>query len=285
MFELQAAIDLWRQQAESSGIPGDSLVELEEHLREDVATFVLFGHTEQEAWRLAVVRLGDTTALSREFRRAEHLSTLDRVALGFIVATVAGLAAVGMAWLAVRGPIDADMLLTFHVVAITFGYVLGLSAAPIAAWCTTRTFLASRPLPRLSDVAVQLIRAICLLAAASTILGFLLGSLWAARHLNRFFTADVREFGALAITAALTAIAFTATRHKYAHATLATALAAAGIICAFWFGPVANEQDYPPLITTVAAGGLVLGLTLAALTLAYFSRRTNPDQSPFVTSE
>lgn len=144
MFDLQAVIDRWRQQAESAGIAGDSLIELEEHLREDVATFIRLGHTEQEAWRLAVAKLGETAALSREFRRAEHLSTLDRVALGFIVATVAGLAAVGMAWLALHGPIDADMLLTFHVVAITFGYVLGLAAAPIAAWCTARTILASR---------------------------------------------------------------------------------------------------------------------------------------------
>jgi hypothetical protein len=273
MFELKAAIDRWREQAAASGITGDALAELEDHLRQDVANLVAHGRNEQEAWRLAIVKLGDPAALAPQFHAVERLSTLDRAALGLILVTITGFIATGLGLVAVRGPFRADWLLTVHVIAITLGYGIGLAAAPLAAWCTLRTMLTPRPLPRLNSVAIEMIRAMSLLAAASTVLGFVLGSLWSAREWNRFFSADVKELGALAIAVALSLAAYTATRRRYSYITLATALAAAGLIMGFWFGPIADEQGYPPLFTTLAFGGLTLGLALAALTLACLHRR------------
>jgi hypothetical protein len=270
MFELEAAFDRWRTQAVSSGITADTLAELGDHLRADVESHVARGRTAQEAWRLAIVKLGDPAALAPEFHKVERLSTLDRTAFGLILAIVTGLIAVALGLIAVRGSVRGDWLLTTHVVAITIGYGLGLAAAPAAVWCLARTLFASRPILTLSNAAIRLIRGISLFAAVSTILGVVLGALWAGREWNCYFTFNVRELGGLVIASSLIAAAYAATLQRHSFISLAIALASGGLIMGFWFGPIAYALGYPPLLTTFAFGGLALGLTLAVLTLAHF---------------
>ncbi len=68
MFELEKAIDAWRNDA-SEHVPGEDLEELESHLRDDVDKAVEAGFTEEEGFVLACHRLGDTATIGRELVR------------------------------------------------------------------------------------------------------------------------------------------------------------------------------------------------------------------------
>ena len=81
MFDLETAITNWRRQTESQWTSDKSaLDELEDHLREEIATLTRAGRTEQDAWTVAVAKLGDPVAIRREFAKIDRLPTLDRFA-------------------------------------------------------------------------------------------------------------------------------------------------------------------------------------------------------------
>lgn len=73
---LEAQIDLWRDYLRRrQAIHSVDIVELEDHLREQVAALMDSGLDVDEAFLVAVKRLGDLDALSREFAR-EHSDRL-----------------------------------------------------------------------------------------------------------------------------------------------------------------------------------------------------------------
>ncbi|MGH6866851.1 MAG: permease prefix domain 1-containing protein [Methyloceanibacter sp.] len=73
---LEQQIDRWRSYLHSKqAIHSIDIVELEDHLREQIAALTGAGLTTEEAFLVAVKRLGDLDALSREFAR-EHSDRL-----------------------------------------------------------------------------------------------------------------------------------------------------------------------------------------------------------------
>src|SRR6188474_2422682 len=73
---LEEQIDQWRSYLRRrQAIQPVDVAELEDHLREQVATLVDAGLTTDEAFLVAVKRMGDLDALSREFAR-EHSERL-----------------------------------------------------------------------------------------------------------------------------------------------------------------------------------------------------------------
>jgi hypothetical protein len=70
MFDLERAISEWRRQMLAAGIKKPmTLDELESHLREDIHAFVSAGKSADEAFRLAVSRLGGPGPLLTEFNK------------------------------------------------------------------------------------------------------------------------------------------------------------------------------------------------------------------------
>src|SRR5687767_12879865 len=70
MFDLEQAIGEWRRSlAVTPGLSAEVLDELESHLREDVQRETTAGQPPEEAFRLAVVRLGSAGALATEFAK------------------------------------------------------------------------------------------------------------------------------------------------------------------------------------------------------------------------
>src|SRR5512134_3964046 len=68
---LEEQIDQWRNYLRRrQAIHSVDIAELEDHLREQVAVLVEAGLTTDEAFLVAVKRMGDLDALSREFARA-----------------------------------------------------------------------------------------------------------------------------------------------------------------------------------------------------------------------
>jgi hypothetical protein len=79
MFDLNKAVEEWRQQMAAGGIkPAGVLDELEGHLREDVERQVQAGTGPQQAFELAVQRLGQAGALKVEFGRADRKKAMRR---------------------------------------------------------------------------------------------------------------------------------------------------------------------------------------------------------------
>src|ERR687895_1784195 len=73
---LEEQIDLWRSYLRRrQAIHSADVTELEDHLREQVASLVGAGLATDEAFLVAVKRMGDLDALSREFAR-EHSERL-----------------------------------------------------------------------------------------------------------------------------------------------------------------------------------------------------------------
>jgi len=270
MFDLEAAINVWRRQAASQGT-GDrtALAELEDHLREEVATLARSGCAPEEAWRLAAAKLGDTTEIGREFAKIDPLPTLDRWALRVLVAATAlivGGLAVAMLGEA-RKP-QATPVLTVHIATITLGYVLGLLAAIVAGYRTLRGLVTRSAVPALTGAAVRLVQVASLIAATCTVVGFVLGAVWANSHWGRPFSADPREIGALLVAASFIAAAITSFKGALSpRIPLTIAITGGGLVLAAWFGAIAHLHSYPVLSAVIGFGGFALSLALAALSL------------------
>jgi hypothetical protein len=71
-FDLDTAVARWRERLlAGEGVGEDDALELEEHLREDVAALTREGLSEAQSFALACRRLGDHEDLSREFAKAQ----------------------------------------------------------------------------------------------------------------------------------------------------------------------------------------------------------------------
>ena len=278
MFDLEAAISQWRRQVESKWIGDQSaLAELEDHLREEIAALAQSGHADEEAWKEATSKLGDPVAIGHEFSKIDRLPGLDRFAFVLILgAGVLALACSAMMLLK-RGPrLVADPVLTIHVVTITLGYTVGLLAATIAGYGAIRGFLAGAQVPVLTSVTLRIVRIAGLITAIFTLLGFILGAVWANREWGRPFSADPREIGAILVAISFAAATVTVWRSAmFARVSLAIAISGGGIILAAWFGVMAQASGYPALLTTIGFGGLIGSIALAALSLAIRDRRAS----------
>src|ERR671922_781799 len=76
MESVESQIAEWRAYVENApGVNGRDVDELEDHLRHQIAELTAAGLTADEGFLIAVKRLGDVDALSREFAR-EHSGRL-----------------------------------------------------------------------------------------------------------------------------------------------------------------------------------------------------------------
>ena len=68
MFELEKAIGEWRKEMATAGLKkGEAIDELESHLREEIQQQIQAGQTIQQAFEVAVERIGGARALKAEF--------------------------------------------------------------------------------------------------------------------------------------------------------------------------------------------------------------------------
>jgi hypothetical protein len=88
MFNLEQSIAEWRRHLIASGMKFPEVRdEIESHLREDVEQQVRSGATEEQAFKISVLRLGEAVALKKEFMKAREtkwtlLRKLKRALLG-----------------------------------------------------------------------------------------------------------------------------------------------------------------------------------------------------------
>jgi hypothetical protein len=271
MFDLEKTIADWRRQTQAEWT-GDvaALDELEDHLREETAELVRRGNGEKQAWLVALAKLGDPSAVRREFEKVDRLPALDRWALtGLAIAVGITCVAFPVLFFAnARDAVRADLLLSTHIIAITLGYVIGIVASLLAGYVTLRRYFVERSADGLTNASQRPLHVACMLAAALTVLAFSLGAIWANREWGHAFTWDLKEIGAIAV--ALTFIAGAVATRRSSHSAgiaLAIATVGGGAVLAAWFVPAALANGFPLLFTLIGFGGLAMTLAVAAVAL------------------
>jgi ABC-type transport system involved in cytochrome c biogenesis permease subunit len=258
MFDLEAEIKAWRRQIQSfCHGNGGALDELEDHLREEVASLTRAGRSEQDACAAAIAKLGDPAVLRCEFAKIDRLPTLDRIAFGAMLSTASLIVATFLITLIARGQrVWNQPVLTIHVVTITLGYLAGLFAAAFAGYTALRTFLAKRNIPALTRVALKLVRISCIAAAALTLIGFVLGVIWANDAWGKPFNMDPREIGGLLVATSFVVASLATVRNTFSTQTsMGIALAAGATVILAWFGAAAHAANFPPLLTAITLYG------------------------------
>ena len=182
MFDLTSRIHDWRESlAEREAFREADLDELESHLRDSVTRLVSFRLSEEEAFLVALHRLGRPEALTTEFRKANGGSVWGRrlfwmlmgyLAVPLLLAVGSLLANVSVA-LGVRQGIEGAQL------AYLSGFVLLLSIAVWVAFAATLTRASS------SRVRESLDRSLAWLAGRRYIaLAAIVSLVWAAKEIT-----------------------------------------------------------------------------------------------------
>jgi hypothetical protein len=101
MFDLEQSIEEWRRQMLSAGIKTPvPLEELESHLRDDVEQQVRSGSSAQQAFEIAVGRIGQAKSLRMEFKKVGTMDKAQqRKRAGLMFAVILGLYSLVVAWI------------------------------------------------------------------------------------------------------------------------------------------------------------------------------------------
>lgn len=199
MREEETKIAAWRRSMHAA-LPGETVRELEEHLREHIAALRAEGLSLETAFARAVERLGDTKALAREFERTNAgWLPASRPVLVMLVLTAATIltAAASIGYLYASGKIT--LLLLIHVLLATTGYLAMIGAALVGLCALAtgwRRELSERERGELRCVLLLLTTLSCLVLPP----GIFLGGIWAAENLGAAWSWAPIEIGAATIT-------------------------------------------------------------------------------------
>ncbi len=263
MFDLERAVTEWRRQMLAAGIKTPApLDELESHLREDIRALLSAGTPEEEAFQMAVSRLGSGGPLRTEFNKLKRppgwpvTVGLWLYAVGMILtAVVLSRRVIGGSW---------NLLLYAHVVTFTSGYCAAFFAGGCGiCYVCFRHFRASwlerqRWLGRATFLFSHL-------AAGLTIGGMVLGMIWRAQHPERQYDGYTREMAALGMCIWLVALCLTQRIDRVTErATMLMCIGGNIVLGLAWFGPFVlyGKIGYWPLAAFIAVSLLFLMLGL-----------------------
>lgn len=258
MPEMEQRIAQWRRDlAETTGCNNEVLDELESHLREEIQQLVRTGHTEEQALALAALRLGQPSALAREFAKVAAPANWLPVRVVRFVAVVLAILIVGYLLACCQLP-GVGLLLAAHAGTLTLGYTLSLLVGSLAI-----CYVTTRPFRDLSAGQTQeLQRAVFRLTATATVLtlaGLLLGCVWAKDHLGRYWGWHPREtWGAGVLVWDLALLLLLAAR-TWNHRVIPLAILGNIVVAFAWFADVPHHSyayGTPPLHNALMVFGL-----------------------------
>lgn len=270
MFDLDQQIDRWKSAfARQAACSSDELLELESHLREDIAAVVAAGRSEQEAFRECVARLGDPAKIGGEFAKNESRFVWDGVALSGngVVVMLAGLAAI-VSGLAV-GMKRGDGILGVHVGTIGFAYLVPFLLAVVGTYAIFRSAIVKSDQTQFRDRFAGQCRFLLGVVALASATGVILGGVWAERHLGRFWGWDPKEIGGLSVVVAALVLYLLVTSFKPGSVQLGQASLMMSLVTfVACFGPAVTMESVGPAGLTMLVVCLVV--QLAILTISFF---------------
>ena len=275
MFDLDQQIDRWKSAfAKKSACSRDELLELESHLREEIAVLVAAGQSEQEAFCESVARLGDPTKIGNEFAKNQRRFVWDGVALrgNGVVVILAGLAAIVLGFAV--GTKRGDGLLGVHVGAIVFAYLVPFLLAVVGTYAIFRGAIVKSDQTQFRDRFAGRCRFLLGVVALVSATGVILGGVWAERHWGRFWGWDPKEIGGLSVVAAAAVLYLLLTRLKPGSVQLGQASLIMSLVTfVAWFGPAVYMKSVGPAVLAVLVVCLVVQLAILSISL-FLPKRT-----------
>lgn len=247
MPEHEELIAGWRRNlAETTGCTNEVLDELESHLRDEIQQLVQSGHSEEQAFALATSRLGPPRALATEFAKVAEPASWLPIRLARFAVTILTTLVVGFLWLRWQEG-RLDLFLGTHVGTIILGYTISLLAGALVI-----CYVATRPFHDLTAGQIRgLERAVLGLtttAAVLTLIGILLGCVWAKDHLGRFWGWDPREIGAAVVVIWETSLILLLMARVWEHRVILLSILGNGLVGFAWFATawLADARAYGP---------------------------------------
>jgi hypothetical protein len=236
MFNLEESIAAWRTSMTAVRKVGpETLDELENHLRESVDQLVRSGMTEPEAFQRAVTQLGGASAIASEFQKLSQCTW-------FPVKVIIGMGVMGALALAIllMARFDAGrttFLLASHVFTVALGYTTTFLIGALGI-----CFVGQRCFSDLSPIRMRSLTRVTFLfgcvAAGLTLVGIILGMVWARAEWGRYWAWDAPETGGFAVIVWQACFLFA---HRFAFGTprgvLVMSVVGNIVVSLAWFGP------------------------------------------------
>jgi len=241
MFDLERSISEWRRQMLAAGIKTPlTLDELESHLREDIRALLSAGKPEDQAFRLAVSRLGGPGPLRTEFKKLKKPACWPVTISSWCFIGAMILFAAYLSTRLFAGSLS--LLLYAHIISITAGYGAALLAGGFGMF-----YVCYRLFQALSQQRQQsLDRAVLLFSQSSAglvILGTLLAMLWCRQHYGVYLLGDVKEAGAWCVAVWFVALSLARRGRRVSERAMMLMCIVGNIIVSLaWFG--AGILDY-----------------------------------------
>jgi hypothetical protein len=268
MFDLDQSVAAWR-----SSLPADlrarpeRIDELEQHLRDAFEQQAAAGAAPHAAWSAALDALGPTPAIAGEFVKLDGRRWLPAWLAG------GGMALVVIGTSVFLGSSLRDRpLLAAHVLIIVTAYCAVFAVGFLATAAVLSRALFGWPDHRQRSLRIAGSR-LALLALVTTVVGVVLGSIWARNHLGRWWGWDPKEIGGLCVLA-WSAIQFKSFHSRSTPAQFLMLLGVIGnaVVATGWFGPVLLSSTHlygtgPSVVGALLGVFLVLQIALVYLVL------------------
>jgi hypothetical protein len=279
MFDLNREIDRWKSAfSKQAACSSDELMELESHLREEIAALVAAGQSEQEAFCESVARLGEPTTIGGEFAKNESRFICDNVALrgNGIVVVLGALAAIAFG--SAVGMKKEDGLLGAHFGTICFAYLVPFLLAAVGTYAIFRGVIVKAndksDAAQFRDRFARQCRSLLGVVALVSSTGAILGGVWAERNWGRFWDWDLREIGGLSVVVAALVLCMLLTRFKPSSVQLGQASLMMSLVTfVAWFGPAVYMQAVGPAVLVMFVLCLVVQLAILSASVV-ISKRT-----------
>lgn len=264
MHNLDKLILEWREKAATLNVSGETLDELETHLRESTEEFVRCGMPISDAFQRAVTELGSIPRISAEFRKLDEPIWLPvKLAVGATALTAV------IVTMAVIGRLDfsaASLLLATHVVVVTVGYTITLLMGGMGICFVSQRCFEDFSISRLQSIN----RASLMLSGVAlvfTTMGVILGMAWAKTAWGRYWDWDVKEIGGLCV---IVWLVFYLLAHRFfkssARGILTISTLGHIVVSLAWFGPQLNGlQQYGTFSQSILPGIVVVNLVFFAI--------------------
>jgi hypothetical protein len=234
MHDVEQKITEWRRQMLAAGIkPPITLDELENHLREDIRAHISAGNSEEQAFHLAVSRVGTPGALRTEFSKLKRPACWPEKIGRWLFAVAVMVMAVELSRRMLAGRLN--LLLGVHVFTVTLGYGAAFFAGGFGIFYVCYRLFHALSLDRRQS----LLRAVLLfsrLSAGLVIAGFVLGMVWCHQHYGKYLTDDPKEAGALGVVIWFVVLSVMQRRRMSERAIMLMCLGGNIMVSLAWFG-------------------------------------------------
>ena len=235
MHNLEEEIARWRQRMAAGGIKAPAVLdELEGHLRDEIRAQMASGTSECEAFEVAVARIGSAKSVRAEFDKIKGATSLSMMISMAVWGALVGLLVFLVLRQMAKGRLDA--LLGAHIFTLTTGFVGAFVAGSLGVCYLWRQLFGTLSL----DGGASLRGAASVFTRISlvfTVVGFLLGMLWASKHRGGYWLGSFKEIGALGLLFWLAALEAVQRFRRANEHSLMLLFAGSNVIAAMgWFG-------------------------------------------------